>query len=210
MNEDDHLKVGLPCVSNMFEGVAPWLVLLKPKPTLHLHFCSHVTMPHLDLTYHTQTKRLDLKPTWIIFDNKIHQCGNQRRPRRSPTPWKYMTRQLAAPLHPNRRRSKDEMKLINAIHLEPGRSQGTSSKWSLRDIAKRAKTDWSGKKKLVAEFREDLRKLTKPTRRVLLPPPGLEYEEVIRQIMFQDKEGWKTRPDPPLPILLTHLIRSRL
>ena len=108
------------------------------------------------------------------------------------------------------RGSRDELDLINAIHLEPGGCRGTTSKCSQRDIARRAKTNWSVKNKLVAEFQEDLRKLTKPTCRVLLPPPGLEPEEVTRQIRVLGKKGWKTRHEPSLPVLIMELIRSRL
>ena len=130
-----------------------FLVFLKPaiNPTLHLRL--HITMPHLNVTYNTQTKRLDLKPTWLIIDNKIHQLPQLRRPRRSPTPWKY-----TAPFPPARRGSKDEMKLINAINLEPGGNRQACIKWSQPLVPK---TDWPCKAKLVARFREDLRRLTR-------------------------------------------------
>ena len=188
--------------SSLFCCCCTFLVFLKPaiNPTLHLRL--HITMPHLNVIYNTQTTRLDLKLTLLCIDNKVHRCGSQRRQR---TPWK-----CTAPLPPARHGSQDEVIMINSMQLEPGGSQGTCSKFCQRDIAKRAKTDWPWKDKLVAEFREDLRKLTRPTRRVLLPPPGLEYEEVIHQIMFRGKKGWKTRHEPSLPVLIMELTRSRL
>ena len=165
-------------------------------------------MPHLNVTYHTQTMRLDLKLTLLCTDNKVDQHRSQKcRPTPGkcsvpsmklinavPTPgdWESCRHALCAPI---------SMTLINAIHLEPGMggSPPKSSKWSQRDIAKRKKTDWLQKDKLVAEFKEDLHKLKKPTCRALLPPPELEYEEVIHQITFQSKKGWKTQHDPPDP-----------
>ena len=87
------------------------------------------------------------------------------------------------------------------MHLEPGQSRKEEPIWNLKDIAKKAKTDWHRKEKLLKEFQDDILKLKKPTRRVILPPPGTSYEEAIHHIMFHQMEdrrkqkGWSTLHD---------------
>ena len=125
----------------------------------------------------------------------VHQSGSQQKPT-APANLNWM-----APCY-----SWTNRRQIDAMHLEPGHGRGKKPKWNGKDIAKKAKTDWHCKEKLLKEFREDLLKLKEPTRRVLLPPPGTEYEEVIHHIMFhqmddrRDQKGWRTRHEPPGPI----------
>jgi hypothetical protein len=107
---------------------------------------------------------------------------------------------LVTVIHP-RWNQKEKAKRINAMHLEPGRSRKEEPIWNLKDIAKKAKTDWHRKEKLLKEFQDDILKLKKPTRRVILPPPGTSYEEAIHHIMFHQMEdrrkqkGWSTLHD---------------
>ena len=65
------------------------------NPTLHLWV--HIAMPHLNVTYNTQTMRLDLKLTLLCTDNKVDQHRSQKC---RPTPGKC---------------SVPSMKLINAV-----------------------------------------------------------------------------------------------
>ena len=139
-------------------------------------------MPHLDVTYNGQTRRLDLKLDMLIIDNKVHQSGSQQKP-------VVPTRHMLAAADMCWMRPKDAKKKINAMHLEPGQGHGKEKpKWSQRQVAERAKTDWHCKVELLKEFREDLLKLKKPTRKVLLPPPGTDPEEVIHHIMFHQMD----------------------
>lgn len=159
-------------------------------------------MPHLDVTYNGQTGRLDLKAPdlrhMLIRHNNVHQSGSQQEP-------VVPTRHMLAAADMCWMRPKDAKKKINAMHLEPGQGhEKEKPQWSRRQAAQRAKTDWHFKRELLKEFREDLLKLKKPTRRVLLPPPGATPEEVTHHIRFHQMDdrrsrcGWRPQKEPRL------------
>ena len=133
----------------------------------------HSGMPKLSVTYNTLTSGLDLELTILCIDNK---------------PTKRKVRWYA---------SQRQMEVLDVLHLEAGGVEVKGMVQSQRVQKERAKTDWHCKGQLIAEFKGNLQKLTSPTRRVLLPPPGMPYPEVIQQIMLNRKRGWRTQPEIP-------------
>ena len=130
-------------------------------------------MPKLSVTYNTLTSGLDLELTILCIDNK---------PTKRKVRWYVGQRQMG---------------LLNVLHREAGGVEVKGMVQSQRVQKERAKTDWHCKGQLIAEFKGNLQKLTSPTRRVLLPPPGMPYPEVIQQIMLNRKRGWRTQPEIP-------------
>ena len=130
-------------------------------------------MPKLSVTYNTLTSGLDLELTILCIDNK---------------PTKRKVRCYA---------SQRQMEVLDVLHLEAGEVEVKGMVQSQRVQKERAKTDWHCKGQLIAEFKGNLQKLASPTRRVLLPPPGMPYPEVIQQIMLNRKRGWRTQPEIP-------------
>ena len=145
----------------------------------------HSGMPKLSVTYNTLTSGLDLELTILCIDNK----PTKRKVRWLSTTCRFST---------TKRISQRQMQVLINLHLEAGgvEVKGTPQQ-SQRVQKERAKTDWHCKGQLIAEFKGNLQKLTSPTRRVLLPPPGMPYPEVIQQIMLNRKRGWRTQPEIP-------------
>ena len=86
---------------------------------------------------------------------------------------------------------------LKAMQLE-GRAryddERAEARPSRRRLSEKAKTDFHVKAKLIAEFKQDLGRLSH--RRVLVPLPGTIHQDTIHQIMWRQKEAWTPLPHP--------------
>ena len=160
-------------------------------PPLKLYL-RHSGMPHLNVTYNKQTGRLDLKLTRKM---KVRISTAAIMP--------YVVKStyllVAYPRYLHTFVGQSPSRLINGLHLEGTPldiqcDRALINGSSERRRKERSKTDWHRKDQLVAEFKANLQLLTSPLRRVLGPPAGTPYPEVIHQIMFHQKKGWRPLP----------------
>ena len=121
-------------------------------------------MPHLNVTYNKQTGRLDLKSTHLL---------------------------VTYPRYLHTFVGQRPSRLIDGLHFDGTPLDNHCDRALMDHSSERRQKD---KAKLAKEFKANLQLLRSPLRRVLGPPAGTPYPEVIHQIMLNQKKGWRPLP----------------